>query len=151
MPYIPILAGWPEWVYVAVGLGASGLLWWKNHWWVKAAISVVLFIGAAYAFQFAGMHMCFEGSPPAVLEVLFGGLAASLPWLLGRWKWPVPVAFIAVFFTGTFLAGFLASSYHGEDVSGNPDFSSGQFWHTPISGQYPRDLEKTQAFHESLR
>ena len=151
MPYIPILFGWPDWLYAIVGVAITGLLWWRRDWWIKAVVSLVIFVGVAYPFQFAGMHKCYEGRPPNVLEYAFGIIAALLPWCFGNWKWPVPVGFVAVLFLGTFTARSLAHSYHCTNVTGNPGFSSGRFWHSPISGQYPRDQEKYRAFQESLR
>lgn len=113
----------------------------KRMVWIKAIISVIMFIVAVFAFEAAGQHKCNEGNPPASLAYIMGMLAASLPWVLARWVWIVPIAFAMVVYAGTHTADALADSYHGEAVTGNPVFSSGRFWHTWISGQYPRDAK----------
>jgi hypothetical protein len=150
MPYVPLLAGWSDWFYLGVGIASTGVLWWKRNLWTKAMVSVIAFVAVAYAFQFAGMHKCFEGRPPALLEYFVGAIAAALPWALGQWRLAVPVAFAIVFLTGTFTARALADSYHGPGVTGNPAFSSGRFWHTPVSGQFPRDPKKVEEFWNRL-
>jgi len=150
MPYIPIFFGWSVWLYLAVGGGVTGLLWWRRDGWMRAVVSVVIFCCVAYPVQLAGMHECLEGRPPEVLEFVFAGLAASLPWCFGRWKWPIPLGFMILLFAGTYRARTLAHSYHGDHITGNPEFSSGSFWHTSITGQRPRDHEKVKQFRKSF-
>ena len=150
MPCIPLFFGWPDWFYMVAGLAATALLWWRSDGWIRAVVSVVMFGCVGYPTRFAGMHECFEGRPPELLELVFAGIAASLAWSLGRWRWPVPLTFIMLLSAGTFTARALAHSYHSDEITGNPEFSSGRFWHTAITGQLPRDKDKCKQFWESF-
>jgi hypothetical protein len=53
------------------------------------------------------------------------------------------------------VANFQTASYHRDNITGNRDYRSGTFWHTPFTGQYPRDpsqtFEKRQAEIQQLR
>jgi hypothetical protein len=147
MPYIDIF----ELFLLCVGVASTGLFWWKRNIWTKASVSVIAFIAAAYAFRFAGIHKCDEGSPPEILAFAVGGLAASLPWMLAQWRLAVPLAFVVVFFAGTFTARALAHSYHAPEVTGNPAFSSGRFWHSSVTGQLPRDPKKVAEFWSRIK
>jgi hypothetical protein len=147
MAYISIF----EWSLLGVGVASTGLFWWKRNVWTKASISVVAFIAAAFAFKFAGMHKCNEGNPPELLGNVVGVIAASLPWMLAQWRLAVPLAFVVVFFAGTYTARALAESYHAPAITGNPAFSSGRFWHSSVSGQLPRDPKKVEAFWSRLK
>ena len=73
--------------------------------------------------------------------MVFGAAAAIIPWIKSI---SVPyrrgIAGLTVFF-GMVIAMLLTSSYHGKEVTGNPEYSNGRFWHTPITGQYPRSIQ----------
>jgi hypothetical protein len=57
---------------------------------------------------------------------------------------------VAVTISGGILtAGHLTSSYHLDTVTGNPNYTSGRFWHTPLSGQYPRDRGKMKQYQQA--
>jgi hypothetical protein len=141
MPHILTLAGLCL-KYLIIGTTPTALLWWKQNFWTKAFVSMVAFCVAAYTFLCAGSHLCNEGLPPLYLLFLFGIMAASLPWVLGRWRLTIPPALVAVILAGVYTADVLADSYHSPTVTGNPKSSSGRFWHTPLTGQYPRDMKK---------
>ena len=36
------------------------------------------------------------------------------------------------------LVGLLVSSYHSVEVTGNPELANGRYWHTSLTGMYPR-------------
>jgi hypothetical protein len=137
MPDVPILSGWMDWYYLLIGIPAMGMLWWRRNVWTRASISIVLFALSAYAFHYAGKHNCAQGNPPALLEYTAGGVAAALPWIFGRLPILATLSFTVVLFAGTATARYLAESYHGAEITGNPEFSNGRFWHTPFTGQYP--------------
>ncbi|MEP4077933.1 hypothetical protein [Haloferula sp.] len=132
-------------VVLGIGLVSTGALWWRQNGWTKAITSVVLLLTVLQSFLFAGYHKCYEGSPPMTLGWVFGLLAASLPWLINKWKFAVPLIYLVLITAGAQIARSLARSYHGSEVTGNPAFSSGDFWHSAITGLHPRDAEKTAA------
>ena len=92
--------------------------------------------------QGAGAHKCDEGTPPTLFLLLVVVPVAIIPWInwLNPWVMRGLIS-IAITF-GLIWAGDLAHSYHGETITGNPAYSSGTFWHTPITGQYPREPNK---------
>lgn len=92
----------------------------------------------------SGMHKCAEGHAPSYLAFLFASIVASIPWLTGAHPWAIRALIVVVLSSGMTCANLLASSYHQNNITGNPDFASGRFWHTPFTGQYPRDHDKTQ-------
>ena len=128
--------------YALIGSAPTGLLCWKQNIWTKAFASMFAFLVAADAFTLVGSHLCNEGFPPLYLPFLFGIMAASLPWVPGRWRWAIPPALLVVILAGVYTSDALADSYHSPTVTGNPKSASGRFWHTPLTGQYPRDMNK---------
>jgi hypothetical protein len=119
------------WAVVAVGEEMS--VGWR------IAASVQVFLAAFFAVGCAGVHMCHEGGSPLFLNLAVGALASIVPWF-HKWNvWVLRACIIVVTIVGMHTARFLAHSYHGDTITGNPRFSSGRFWHTPFTGQYPRD------------
>ncbi|MCX6907805.1 MAG: hypothetical protein NTY01_07160, partial [Verrucomicrobia bacterium] len=82
---------------------------------------------------------CSEGSSPLFVVFTCAGVAALGPFCVRLRSWRLPLYVFFVVIGGIFIAEYLAASYHRKDITGNPAFSSGQFWHTPFTGQYPRD------------
>ncbi|MCH7225218.1 hypothetical protein [Haloferula sp. A504] len=132
-------------IVLGIGLVSTGILWWRLTGWTKSIVSIVLLLTVLQSFLFAGYHKCYEGSPPMTIGWVFGLSAASLPWLIHQWKFAIPLVYFVLIATGAQTARSLARSYHGSEVTGNPAFSSGEFWHSPITGLHPRDAEKTAA------
>ena len=88
-------------------------------------------------------HMCDEGDAPLFL-MLASSLSASIfPLLFATRPWLCygSVAFIA--FSSFCASAYLTASYHRDDVTGNPRYASGRFWHTPFTGQMPRAANQT--------
>jgi hypothetical protein len=112
----------------------------------RIIISIVLFIVATIHFQLSGSHKCDEGSPPEFLSFIAGVVTATIPWLFTRWKWTRRIVIVVMLIACGAVSSILAHSYHGQYITGNPEFSSGRFWHTALSGQYPRDRYKTDEF-----
>ena len=114
-----------------------------------AASSVTLFTLTAFTMFMYGSHKCDEGGTPLCVVVVAGFLTAALPWGLRDHPWLLRVLVAAVIFVGATVASKLAHSYHRDDITGNPRYASGRFWHTPLTGQYPRDEAYTfKARHE---
>jgi hypothetical protein len=132
-------------VVLGIGLVSTGILWWRQTGWTKAIVSIVLLLMVLQSFLFAGYHKCYEGRPPMTLGWVFGFAAASLPWLIKKWKFAVALVYFVLIATSAQIARSLARSYHGSEVTGNPAFSSGDFWHSSITGLHPRDADKTAA------
>jgi hypothetical protein len=56
-----------------------------------------------------------------------------MPWQRGLHPWTIRALIAVVFGSGISSSSYLASSYHQKDITGNPDYSSARFWHTPHS------------------
>jgi len=95
--------------YVIIGILPTALLWWKQDFWTKTCVSVVAFCVSAYTILLAGLFICDEGSPTLYLLILFEIMAASLPWVLGRWRLAIPLALAAVILAGVYSADTLDS------------------------------------------
>ena len=110
------------------------------RWRIGASIQV--FLAASCAVVCAGIHMCDEGGSPLFVTLTVGALAAVIPWFR-RWNvWVLRICMIALLMVGMRTASLLTNTYHGDAITGNPEFSSGRFWHTPFTGQYPRDQSR---------
>jgi hypothetical protein len=101
--------------------------------------SVTLFTLTAFTMFMCGSHKCDEGGTPLSVIVTTGVLAASLPWVLRGHPWLLRGIVAAAIFVGANVASKLTHSYHRDDITGNPRHASGRFWHTPLTGKYPRD------------
>jgi len=108
MPHILTLADFSL-KYVIIAILPTALLWWKQTFWTKAFVSLVAFCVTAYTILLAGTFMCDEGSPTLYLMILFGIMAASLPWVLGKWRLAVPCALAGVVLAGVYSADTLDS------------------------------------------
>ena len=65
-------------------------------------------------------------------------LTAAAPLLATRRRWLIPILVCASFTSSVLSALLLMDVYHSKDYTGNPAYSSGRFWHTPLTGIYPR-------------
>lgn len=110
----------------------------------RAASSIALFVITWILIGVAGMHMCNEGRPPSYLALVFALLASAIPWLIGVNPWTIRALIAVAVGGGISCASYLASSYHQKHITGNPDYASERFWHTPFIGQYPRDKAKME-------
>ena len=113
------------------------LKWWDSTW-AMILSSVLLGSLVTLMVQAWGAHQCAEGKPPGYIAFLGGTLAGAVPWChslsMAIRCW---LAFsIAMMFVT--LVGLLVSSYHSGGITGNPKLANGRFWHTTLSGQYPR-------------
>ncbi len=107
--------------------------------------SIILLVVTAFVVISFGSHRCNQGGSPPFLITLTAFLAAGMPWLLtGRMRVLRGVIVLVVASSGMILANYLTSSYHRDDITGNPDYSSGRFWHTTFTGQYPREQDKSK-------
>jgi hypothetical protein len=112
----------------------------------KAVASGLLFGLTAAIISVFGSHRCDEGSAPLFIIVFAAVISAAAPWVFGSRPWRARGLIILIVCVGALSASHLASSYHGDDITGNPSYSSGRFWHTGFTGQYPRDRSKTPRF-----
>lgn len=106
--------------------------------WHKTGSSLLLFLSVAFGVLIAGAHMCDEGGSPPFVILSTAAVCSAMPWLALKNAWLTRIAIAVVLMSGMAAAHNLADSYHAENITGNPEYSSGRFWHTPFSGQYPR-------------
>lgn len=109
----------------------------------KTVSSVLLLILIAFLIDSHSGHLCDEGRAPIFITFGFGAIGAALPWILPALPWVTRGTIIPLILIGEFVASFLTASYHRDDITGNRRYSYGWFWHTPITGQYPRDPSMT--------
>jgi len=134
------------WLCFAVGLivvAATSHLRRTSTSPAKTGSSAALFVLTWLFVSFAGHHLCDEGGAPAFVVLTAAVGTASTPFLLLSRLWLLRLVVGLVAGAGMFLAAHLAASYHRDEITGNPRYSSGRFWHTPFTGQYPRDKAKT--------
>ena len=112
----------------------------------KSASSLTLLLTTAAVICLPGCHRCSEGGVPSPVIFFFAIISALLPWLLCHRLWILRGVIVLVVSVGVVFAGYLAWSYHSDDITGNPNYSSDRFWHTWFTGQYPRDRAKTPRF-----
>ncbi len=110
----------------------------------RAMSSIALFFITWILVGVSGMHMCQEGRSPSYLAFVFAFLASSMPWQRGLHPWTIRALIAVVFGSGISSSSYLASSYHQKEITGNPDYASARFWHTALTGQYPRDKAKME-------
>ena len=109
----------------------------------RAISSILLLPLTALAVSISGEHKCDEGSVPPFVALATAVLAAGVPWVLRSRPWMMRGAAALVVLCGGIVESGLANSYHRDAITGNPSFASGRFWHTALTGQYPRDPGQT--------
>ena len=114
----------------------------------KALSSFMLFVFSIPAVAFFGLHMCVEGNPPPFVIYATATLSASVPWIIPAHPWWIRGLIAIILSCGILTASYLTSSNHSESITGNPNYASQRFWHTFLTGQYPRNLEKMEAFQQ---
>lgn len=119
-----------------------------SQWRERALSSFAIFLFTTVVVGFSGMHMCNEGSPPSFVMLATGVVAGIFPWLYSAHPWLIRGLIFITVTMGMFSAKSLASSYHLPSITGNPKYTSGRFWHTAFTGQYPRDHEKMAEIKE---
>jgi hypothetical protein len=125
-------------VVVALILLAVSPMWlWQPRWnrWISAPLTGLV---VGLAVSLAGQHKCQEGGPPWVIVLGVAGLAAAGPFLVPLRRGLLPACLLVVTSIGMATTAHLARSYHRPEITGNPAYSAGRFWHTPFTGQYPR-------------
>ncbi len=130
-----------------IGMGTAAI-WKESSLWRRIVASVILSLLSFLAIEMAGMHMCREGGSPAFVVWSVTGIAATLPWIVRKNLWLLGLNIALVVTSGMHIAHSLTNSYHRDDITGNPDYSSGRFWHTPFTGQLPRDREKMKRYEQ---
>ncbi|MEM7391254.1 MAG: hypothetical protein AAF492_02815 [Verrucomicrobiota bacterium] len=146
---------WNEWLPWLIGVNCIVLMAGTSHLTKdsgrkgRAVSSLIVFPLTFFIVSLFGFHKCDDGTSPAYIAYTTALLSASLPWI-GRLPLWLGKTMIAVLLTsGAMASSYLSSSYHREDITGNDKYSSGRFWHTPFTGQYPRDKSKTPRFRPS--
>ncbi len=122
---VVLLSLWPMWI-------------WKKSW-ARLLSALIIFPLAAHYINYCGLHFCDEGNPPLFMVLTYAGAAALGPFCVRLCRWRLPLYVFLMTIAGIATSMHLAGSYHRQDITGNPAYSSGQFWHTPFTGQYPRD------------
>lgn len=115
----------------------------------RAICSLLLLGLIALVIDLKSLHLCDEGGAPWFIRYGFGALGAALPWVMPSHPWLTRVSLIPIILVGVFVARHLTASYHSEEITGNPLYSRGRFWHTPFTGQYLRELKETRAAREA--
>ena len=124
-------------------LGMTHLKWWENR---KAILIASLVVGSLVTImiQAWGAHESGQGKPPTYLAFVGGILAGAVPWCQSfsiRIRRVLAFSIALLFVT---LVGLLVSSYHSVGITGNPKLANGRYWHTALSGQYPRGSDVGQ-------
>lgn len=114
---------------------------------------LLLFLIPLHIYSMSG-HLCDEGNAPIFIQFGFAAIGAALPWVLPSYPWITRLAIVPILLVGGGVASYLTATYHRDDITGNRSYSSGWFWHTPFTGQYPRDPamtpERREAEHRRL-
>jgi hypothetical protein len=122
-----------------VAVSMSHLSWRKSA--LARVISSLLLFPLTWVMVYSfGNHLCDQGGAPAYISVTVAAFVTATPWLPSLSFWFQRLAAGTLILLGMFTTSMLASSYHGDDVTANPAYSDGHFWHTSISGQYPRSI-----------
>jgi hypothetical protein len=116
---------WPMWV-------------WKKAW-IPGVSAALIFPLAVFVVGFAGFHHCDEGGAPTFVVFASAAIAAAGPFFVPMRRGLLPAYVALAVSAGMLTAGHLTSSYHRDDITGNPEHASGRYWHTLFTGQYPRD------------
>lgn len=111
--------------------------------------SVLLFLLIPFILGWHSNHLCDQGSAPPFVKYGFGFLGAILPWVFRSSPWVVRAFVIPILLIGVPLASYLTASYHRSDITGNPYYSRGRFWHTPFTGQYLRESKEAGEAREA--
>lgn len=145
----PQILGWlPFQIFVCLILSTTHLRKTSGKL-AKSSSSVLLFVFIPFIMGWHSDHMCDQGDAPPFVRYSFGVIGASLPWIFGSHPWVVRGAVIPILLIGVPLASYLTASYHREDITGNPYYSQGRFWHTTFTGQYIRESKEAEAAREA--
>lgn len=109
----------------------------------RAIATILLSCMTCFVVVMSGFHHCDEGGAPSFVIFSSAAITGVLPWLNRLHPWSIRIAIALTVTTGMVSATYLSSSYHRDTITGNPKYSAGRFWHTPFTGQYPRDRVKT--------
>ncbi len=111
----------------------------KSSGKVAKTISSILLLLLTYYLLAAFDHACDQGRAPHFVRYGLYCFGVATPWVFPRRPWIIRATLFAALSVGMTIAIYLTNSYHGDSITGNPHYSSGRFWHTPFTGQYPRD------------
>lgn len=124
-------------------ISTTHLRWWKGR---GAILTSSVLLGSLVTLMVLewGGHECAEGKPPEYLAFVGGGLAGAVPWCRSfSMNIRRMLAFcIAMLFVT--MVGLLVSSYHSVGITGNAKLANGRYWHTTLTGQYPRGSQVGQ-------
>jgi len=127
----------------AVVVGVSVLPIWRwDTPWARFGSALLLFFGVALFSGMTGVHMCNEGGTPPFVMFAGGALASAVPFLFSGRRWRIAICAWMVCATTMLIAAHLTDIYHESEYTGNPAYSAGRFWHTPITGLYPRSQKR---------
>jgi hypothetical protein len=144
------------WILFLLGTNAVILLVTTSHLssvphaMARALISLALFLIGSILVALCGMHMCDEGKAPQFVVFATAFLLALYPWFKKLNPWCIRGLIAVTLSAGMFTSNYLATSYHSENITGNPDYASARFWHTPFTGQYPRDAKKMAEYRAKM-
>ncbi len=103
------------------------------RWGLAAGAGMAVFVLGLLA----GLHNCDQGTPIR-LAVLFGGIMFISVGFIDlrrlRLLWSVALLFFAIS-----LCYYTANLYHHDMFTGNPQFSSGRYWHSFFTEVYERE------------
>ncbi len=119
-----------------------------STWKARAVSSIGIFLLAQLAVTIFSYHKCNEGSTPPFVMYAVASVAALFPWIYSTNPWAIRGMIAVTVMTGMLSAKHLTSSYHSERVTGNPSYATERYWHTPFTGQYPRDREKMATYRQ---
>lgn len=119
-----------------------------SQWRERAASSFAIFVFTTVVVGFSGMHMCDDGKLPSFVMFATGVVAGIFPWLYSAHPWLIRGLIFLTITIGLVSSRILITSYHSDSITGNPKYSSGRFWHTSFTGQYPRDHKKMAELKE---
>ena len=106
---------------------------------VAKSISSILLLLLTYYLLAAFDHACDQGRAPHFVRYGLYCFCVAVPWVFPKRPWTTRATLFAALSVGMTIVIYLTDSYHGDSITGNPHYSSGRFWHTPFTGQYPRD------------
>jgi len=147
-----------KWLYplaflVIVNAIIIGLSLWPQRIWKNAIglaySSGILFLTVSFFVFTAGCHACDQGDPPLFVVLATATLAVLGNIFIRKVRWLLLVWICAVSTLGMVTTSRLANSYHRRDITGNAKYASGRFWHTPVTGQFPRKIEAVSPKHET--
>jgi hypothetical protein len=101
--------------------------------WVIASLSGITVLAVCIM---AGLHHCDQGTPYR-LSAVFGVLAFILVAFIRR-RGRALLGLLLIACLGTIQSCYVSGLYHSDEMTGNPRYGSGSYWHSFLTGAYPR-------------